>query len=67
MKPWIFCPWCSHRTYQHSTDGCHHTEAVLQQCTDPDCKPDVVLTPGGTHAHPVPVQCDCTVPFSQLT
>lgn len=61
-----FCPHCGHRVYQHDHQGCQHYELVLRDCTDPDCKPDVLVTKGGTHAHQVPEKCDCTTPHPLL-
>jgi hypothetical protein len=29
---WNFCPWCSHRIYQHSQNGCEHVD--VQQVSD---------------------------------
>jgi hypothetical protein len=56
---WAFCPWCGHLIYQHNAQGCAHLTSTLQSCADADCKPDVLVTEGGHHAHTVPVKCDC--------
>jgi hypothetical protein len=39
---------------------------VLKECTDPDCKPDVLVTEGGTHAHERPDPCLCKHPHPLL-
>jgi hypothetical protein len=63
---WNFCPWCGHRTYQHNDEGCLHAEIMLKECEDPECHPANIVVVDGTHAHDVPVQCDCKHPHPQL-
>jgi hypothetical protein len=63
---WSFCPWCAHRIYQHNDAGCTHLVEVLKECADPECKPDVIVTEGGGHAHTGYEKCDCKRPYSLL-
>lgn len=62
MTTWHFCPWCGHRLYQHNKEGCLHIDVVLRDCTDPNCTPNVILSPGAKHAHEQPDRCDCKHP-----
>jgi len=54
---WNFCPWCSHRTYQHNDKGCEHVDRPYRPCTDPECtdrEPN-----RHEHGHYVDEPCDC--------
>ena len=60
---WNFCPWCSHRIYQHDGTGCtflYHDLYV--PCKNPQCED---RSPG--HGHVVDKQCDCKRPHQLMT
>lgn len=57
-KPWNFCPWCSHRIYQHSDSGCLHEDRKVRHCSDPQCGDSDYDHDCGYSAEDVACDCD---------